>query len=145
MTKQKLQHRGQVKEGKFVPYPECQDIWNFDIESLEGFHVSVEIEPKKYKRSIPQNRYYWGVVVKAIKNEFNKQNTFGRLVSEDATHDFLARRFIGEETYDFAGQSITRHQETKKLSPDEFNKYFGMCIAFGSEYLGIEIPLPNEK
>lgn len=95
-----------------------------------GFYV-LEIKRSKDKRSLNQNKYYWGVIITLFA-----QHT-GYTTNE--SHQELARLFLG---YDHDGKTFTR--STTELDTKEFEKYAEQCRFFMSENLGINVPLPNE-
>ena len=54
---------------------------------------------------------------------------------------FLERKLVSEKT----GDEISIPGSTAKLSTTEFNVFIDEVIRWGSEYLSIQIPMPNEQ
>jgi len=91
----------------------------------------LEIKHSKSRRSLNQNKYYWGVIITLFA-----ENT-GYTTNE--SHQELAGMFL---RYDKEGKNFTR--STTELDTKEFEKYAEQCRFFMSENLGINVPLPNE-
>lgn len=111
---------------------------------LKNGRYQITIESKN-NRSIQQNRYYHGVVVPIVKDGLRDVGFSEIRTSEDA-HEvlkylFLKKRIVNEET----GEVIEKLGSTAKLSTIEFNEYVDEIIRWSAEYLGIQIPLPNEQ
>lgn len=95
------------------------------------------------KRSNPQNRYYWGLVIPMIKTGIKDMGT--DLTSEE-THEFLKAKFnsselINEET----GQCEMIPRSTTILTKLAFSEYVENIQQFASEFLNIVIPDPGEQ
>ncbi len=92
------------------------------------------------KRSNPQNRYYFGVVVKLISSHTG----FSSLeIHEILKHKFLKRGVVlinnrgGREF-----QDIT--ESTTDLNTVQFEEYLSKIRQWASEELSVYIPLPHE-
>jgi len=96
----------------------------------EGNYV-LEIQRSKDKRSLNQNKYYWGVIVTL----FSEQS--GYTVNE--SHQELASMFL---RYDKDGRVFTR--STTELDTKEFEQYAERCRFFMGQEMRINVPLPNE-
>lgn len=111
---------------------------------LKNGRHQVTIESKN-NRSIQQNRYYHGVVVPIVKDGLRDAG-FGEVKSSADAHEilkylFLKKRIVNEET----GEVIELLGTTTILTTIEFNEFVDEIIRWASEYLGIQIPLPNEQ
>lgn len=98
-------------------------------EYLKGLSGRVEIivrKPRK-QRSDPQNRYYWGVIVKAIADHTGH--------TKDEVHDGLRHMFLKD------GWVI---KSTKDLSTAEAEEYHANCRMWAAATFSLIIPLPNE-
>lgn len=91
----------------------------------------IEIQKSKQIRSLNQNRYYWGVVVKILSQHTGYTN--------DETHQELARMFL---SYESNGKTFTR--STTKLNTFDFEKYTEACRVWAKAEMDVYIPLPNE-
>ena len=97
----------------------------------EDVRVLVENKPsRKTNRSINQNNYYWGVVVK-IMADFTGY-------TEDEMHDALRLKFLGKDGI------LKTMKSTKDLSTVEMEEYLANIRMWASRDLGVYIPLPNE-
>lgn len=92
---------------------------------------TIEVVKSKSKRSLSQNAYYWGVVIKIMSDDTG--------FTPDEMHQALKHQFL---LYFKEGKAFTK--STKSLDTKEFEKYAEQCRMFGSENLGLVIPLPNE-
>ncbi len=113
------------------------------VRSLAGKRVTIKLSLYRKKRSSNQNRYYFGVVVKAITEMFRDQ---GNNVDADDVHEFLKLR-VGKLAQVFVtpdGEVLKGLGSTAKLSTQEFEVYMTKCRAFAAEH-GVMIPEPNEK
>lgn len=91
----------------------------------------VEIQKSKQVRSLPQNKYYWGVIVKVVSQHTG--------YTSEETHQELARMFL---SYENNGKLFVR--STTKLNTVEFEKYAESCRDWAKREMDVYIPLPNE-
>lgn len=94
-------------------------------------HFTLEVVKSKNIRSLNQNRYYWGVIVKMIADET------GYMMDE--VHQILKGEFL---RYERDGKTFTR--SSSALNTLEFEQYGEKCRLFAAENLGLTIPLPHE-
>ena len=114
------------------------------IASFEGKEIEITISKAKKKRSNPQNSYYWGVVIPIVKSGLVD---IGYKMTSERTHDFLKERFlkedlVNEETGEVIG---TVSKSTAELTTSQFMDYLAEIQQFSAEFLGVQIPDPNEK
>ena len=112
--------------------------------SLEGILTDITIGAAKKNRSSPQNRYWWGVVVKHVRTRFKE---LGHTLDEDEVHEYLksrckvtAGKVVDEET----GLVIDYVKSTTKLSTSEFMELVADTQQWSAEILNISIPDPTE-
>lgn len=116
-----------------------------ELELLAGKEVEVLIRKKRRYRSLPQNNYYWGVIVPMVQEALI--NTWGeKNISKEQVHEILKREcnkkeLINEET----GEFLTYGKDTHDLSTTEFNEYIEKCRQWSSMWLNIDIPEPDEQ
>lgn len=91
----------------------------------------VEIQKAKQIRSLNQNRYYWGVVVKIISDHTG--------YISDEVHQILARKFLSYQSND-----MNFVRSTSKLNTGDFENYMDKCRTWAKEDMDVTIPLPNE-
>lgn len=100
------------------------------VKGTEDFYT-IEIVKSKRKRSLNQNKYYWGVVLKVISMHTG--------YTSDEVHQELAKMFL---SYDNNGKQFVR--STTKLTTWEFEQYLDKCRAWAQKEMDCHIPMPNE-
>ena len=105
--------------------------------------ISVEIKQAKKRRSIPQNRYYWGVIIPSIHALMVE--TWGNDMHKMEVHEYL-KRYVGKVTKPIklagGGYDIVTNS-SRELTTQEFEVYNEKCRAWGAQH-GVAIPLPKE-
>ena len=120
-----------------------RDLISEVIQSFEGKDIVITIEKKKKRRSNPQNAYYWSVVLPMMQTGF--YNNLGEHVGIQEAHEFLKGRFLFREVVNQElGEVIKLSKSTTELSTIEWETYMDQIRSFSTEFLGINIPLPNE-
>lgn len=104
------------------------------LKSLKG-DVQVTISKRKKIRSIAENSYYWGVVIKIVSDEMG--------LLPDETHEFLKSLFL-KMGMEVKGKRYEVTRSTTLLSTIEFEDYLAKCRAWTSMELNTYIPEPNE-
>ena len=99
--------------------------------------MDVSIVPFKKDRTLPQNRYYFGVVLKHIC----EYTGFTAL----ECHDLFKDSFLPKKTVTIGSKRIERTPSTTELSTIEFNSFIDDVTRYVAEELGLYIPLPNER
>lgn len=96
----------------------------------------VVVRRHKRKRSNPQNRYYWGVVIKILADETGN--------SANDLHDYLLGECFGWVEYQVMDKTRVRPARgTSDMTTEQFEAYCEWCRAFGAQQ-GYYIPHPNE-
>lgn len=121
----------------------------FDIDELKkAFHyakgllevakfgVLITISLKKQKRSIQQNSYYRGVIVKMMADEMGH--------TPNEMHQILTQEFLTIAEIEENGKIYPIVKSTTELKTDEMEEYNENCRRYASKNLHIYIPLPNE-
>jgi hypothetical protein len=73
-------------------------------------------------------------------------NNLGEHVGIQEAHEFLKGRFLFREVVNQElGEVIKLSKSTTELSTIEWEEYMDSIRAFSTEFLGIQIPLPNEN
>lgn len=121
----------EVSKGQLKPVD--PSAWSLGLRSLEGKRVLVDVEPYRKSRSAQQVRYYFGVVVAILGEEFG--------YTKDEMHAALCHRFLGSVDQQ---TGLMKIKSTKDLSTAEFEEHMARIREWaGLEYM-IGIPLPNE-
>lgn len=97
----------------------------------------------KNKRSDPQNRYYFGVIVPMVQKGIYD---LGTEFTKEEVHEFLKARFNTIEIFNEAnGGFITIPQSTTRLTKEQFGEYIAKIQQFAAEFLSIVIPDPGQQ
>lgn len=121
----------EVRRGQLVPVD--PSAWALGIRKLEGKRVTVDVEPYRKSRSAQQNRYYWGVVVAILGEEFG--------YTPDEMHAALNHRFLGDVD---ERTGLMKIGSTKDLGTAEFEEHMSRIREWAALNFNCEIPLPNE-
>lgn len=98
---------------------------------------------KAGKRSNPQNRYYWGLVVPVIQKGLYD---LGHDLTKEETHEFLKAKFNSEELInETTGEVLPIPRSTTRLNKTDFSTYLEKIQQFASEFLNIFIPSPGAQ
>ena len=129
---------GRTKDGKL-------DLFNRKrMEEELSLFPNGEVEiliKRRHRRSNPQNRYYWGVVVEEIRLRLIQ---LGNKFDADTIHQFLKSKFAPVPIIDLDGTVIDNLPgSTAKMNKDEFGEYLDSIIQWSAEFLQISIPLPS--
>jgi len=90
----------------------------------------LQIEKIRNVRSVNQNNYYWGVVIKMLGDEIG--------YSPEEMHNALQIKFLSTHL-----DKLPSVKSTKKLSTKEFEEHLSKIRQWASEQ-GTFLPLPNE-
>lgn len=107
-----------------------------------GKQLMIRIDKRGSRRSNPQNRYYWGVVVQEVKLGFLN---IGYEMTAEETHYFLKEKFNSISIENKEGININVPGSTTQLTKTQFGEYVERIARFAAEFLGITIPQPNES
>ena len=126
--------RGSLKDGKLV----------FDNESyfrtiLSKYEdepkVRIIIEKERGTRSLRQQGYYWGIVLKYIAEYMGER--------EEDLHEIFKAKFL-KSRRQWRGAEMTILKSTTELTSDEFGIYIDRCIQEGAE-LGVVVPMADKE
>lgn len=117
------------------------------LSSFRGKPLTLTVERKKKKRSSPQNRYYWGVVVPIIQLGLLDAGWDRIACSKDNVHELLKSKFLPnrEVTNLKTGEIMEMPGSTAECTTTEMMEYIDEITAFAAEFLGVQIPAPNEE
>lgn len=119
-----------------------------DLQNLEGKDLVLTIERKKKKRSGPQNRYYWSVVVPIVRSGLIDAGwEREKIAGSEQVHELLKHLFckkvelINENT----GEVIEMPPTTTSLTTTDMMEYIEDIQRWSAEFLGVIIPDPGEQ
>lgn len=120
-------------EGGIINYDDkaLMDSW---LAKNEGREIRADFSRRNKKdRSLEQNSYYWGVLIKLIADEIGEDD-------HDAIHEFLKVKFLA-----FDSLFILKFRSTADLSTVEFEDYCAKIRSWAWQFLGVFLPKPNES
>lgn len=92
-------------------------------------------------RSMPQNRYYWGVILKILSDDLG--------YDQDRIHELMKDKFLTEKLHIKNKDGTVTEEEvpksTRNITTQEAEEYFERIKQWGAEYRGLYIPDPNEE
>jgi hypothetical protein len=121
---------GKIESGKMV----LQSRWRM-AEWLAGqkdMPVEIVIRRIRKGRSLPQNSYYWGVVIPILSQHLGYE--------KDEMHEALKFEFL--KIHD--DRPLATARSTTDLSTTEFKTYIEQIQRWAAEFHGCYIPDPGE-
>jgi hypothetical protein len=126
---------GRVKDGQLVMADPVA--WRTLLARHNGREVVVTVTRVQHLRSLPQNRYYHGVVVDMIAGYIGE--------SRDETHELLKSRFLPVRRVELLdGQFIEMPPTTRLLTVEEMTAYIEQVRVWAAQFLGLSIPDAGE-
>jgi len=127
-----MKFRGTVRQG--ILRLENPSGFNELLATFEGRPVSLNMSAGREDRSLPQNSWYWGVIVRMIGEHCG--------YSAEETHDALKQMFLRDRENERDG--LVRIKSSTRLDTREFSDYCEQCRKWAAEFLNLYIPDPNE-
>ena len=144
MNELTIRHIAKFQNGKLIL--DNLTLFQWDLENYKGKDIELIIKGVKDTRSSRMNRYYFGVIMKALTDHFNKEQTFNKKIDAETTHNLMKDRFLGKIFGMLPnGRAIEATESSKGLTNEEFISYFENIIAWSAELFGLIIPKPNEE
>lgn len=132
---------GTIKAGKL--FIRDRAAFNSAISGLkDGWEVELQVTRLQATRSQQQNRYFWGVVIKAISD----YTGYG----PDETHELLKQMFIPKELAILKGNGdvidrFVMGGSTRSMDTVEFGHYMERIKEWAAQELDIYIPDADER
>lgn len=109
-----------------------------ELRTLQGKH-RLTVKVYRARRTDPQNRLYWGVVVASLQTFLREQ---GECYTSEEVHGlmkakFLRKSIINPVTGEIVGETA---RSTATLSVDEFSEYLELCVTWLADMFGIVVP-----
>jgi hypothetical protein len=108
-----------------------------------GKNVVIKIERKGSKRSSPQNRYYWGIVIKEITLRLRELGH--QWLTDEDVHDMMKLKFNYEQIVGEQGEVLELPKSTTTLTKTQFAEYVDNIRMWASGFLSINIPDPGQN
>jgi hypothetical protein len=113
-----------------------------EIKAFPNCDVEIIIK-KKGKRSGPQNRYYFGVVLKEIQLRLRE---LGTETDIETLHEWCKQKFNSEKiVVPETAELIEIGKTTTELNKEEFSEYVERIVEWAASSLCIYIPPPNTQ
>ena len=127
-----MKFRGKVVAGKLQLYR--REEFSDHVKLLEGRLVVLQLTGERKDRSLDQNRWYWGCIVKMLAEHCG--------YTSEEMHEALKERFLRDRINEKAG--LVRIKSSAELDTKEFSEYCEQCRQLAAE-LGVVIPDPGEE
>lgn len=133
---------GKVDENGKLILPQ-RNTFNKDLSCFKGKDVIITVENKTKRRSLEQNKYYWGVIIPLVKQGLLDN---GYRVTTESTHEYLKSNFsIIELVNEHNGEILKSIGNTSNMTTVEMMDYFAKIMQWSAEYLNVIIPEPNQQ
>jgi len=119
---------GKVKDGKLKL--DAPQNYLVELSKFEGQRIELTIRKERHIRSLSQNKYYWGVIIEILSNNFG--------YDKEEMHEELKRKFNPKPSKIDCDK--TYGASTTKMSVAEFGEYLEQVITWASVEYGIIIP-----
>lgn len=130
------------KDGKLII--RNKSLFDAEVENLiEGKEYTLTLKRKYKQRSNKQNSYWWAVVVPIVFHGLREQG-FSEVKTKEDAHEILKGQFLKTRIVNEQGQFIETFKSTTELSTSEFMDLLVEVQQWASEFLGVDIPDPNE-
>ena len=107
------------------------------MRRTKGKLITITYKAVLPTRSLLQNKYYWGVVIKILSKEIG--------YAPDYMHEYMKQEFLWTDDQDMPdGKTAKITHDTKNLTTVQFEDYIYKIRQWADEFLMIDIPLPNQ-
>ncbi len=114
-----------------------------ELLTMANKKVDVSVQTRRKTRSVAQNSFYFGVVVQIVREGLID---IGYLVGLEETHELLKSKFAEKELInEKTGEILKTTTSTASMSTVDFMLFIQHIQQWSVEYLGVEIPDPNEQ
>lgn len=108
-----------------------------ESESIEFENGYIALFSADRKRTIPQNAYYWGVVIKMLTDLTGYEPSI--------LHEYLCRKFIGEKSRSVFDELIRIRGSSSDLTTSEFQEFIEKVRVWAFEKFGNECDIPDSE
>lgn len=123
-----MELRAKIENGKYIGEKP-------DFTKFEGKEILLSVKEYKPTRSQPQNKYYWGVVLRYISGETGH--------TPEELHEIFKQKYLEPIITKFAGVFYTITASTTNQDTKIFADYITQIRNFASSELNIYIPEPE--
>jgi len=118
---------------KPLSFQDSKNLFRYLRRFKDGTLLDVAFHRVGKLRSLAQNRYYWGVVIKMIADEIGED--------PETVHEAMKFKFLATENPDLQIQIV---RSTTDLTIFEVRDYWEKIQRWASEFLNCIIPDPNQ-
>jgi len=130
-----VRHAGTVTKGQLILADPAA--WRAAVARHEGRQVFVTVVRQQHLRTMPQNRYYHGVVVDSIAGYIGE--------SREETHELLKEKFLPRRRVELLdGKFLEMPPSTRHLSVEAFSAYVEQVRVWAAQWLHLSIPDANQ-
>lgn len=114
------------------------------VQNFEGKEIEITIKRKYKQRSLPQNAFYWGVIIPMFQELINEH--WGEIKSSEEIHEILKSQCNYTEKVNQQTGEITKiPQSTTELTTAGWLEYEQKIRQFAMDFFHATIPEPNEQ
>lgn len=114
------------------------------ICSFNNSDVVLTFDKPKKKRSSPQNRYYWGLLIPLMQQ--GAKDLWGEIWSIDKAHKHLSGKFVFHESVNEKTGEVTQTpKSTTELTTTAMEVYHTEIRIYLLQDFDINAPEPNEE
>lgn len=133
-----------IVQGRFVTR-QVKDL----LRELEDQQVEVCIRPRRAYTSLPQMRYYRGVVIRLLAmcmRDLGATGPYGGPITDEEVHEIMAMRYLRETVLvnPDTGECMDIVPSTSKITTARMVEYVEAVRAYARETFDLYIPDPNE-
>ena len=121
---------GKVRDGKLKL--DAPQSYLVEISRLEGQRIELTIRKERRVRSLSQNKYYWGVIIEILSDNFG--------YDREEMHEALKFKFLKKH----GDTDLVTVGSTAKLSTAEFTGYIDEIIRWASTEHQVVIPSASD-
>ena len=115
-----------------------------EFSALTDGYYLCDLKLKK-TRSLNQNRFWWGIMVPAVKDGL-RDIGYREVKTDNDAHEVIKGLFLKKQIGTPGEQKIIEITgSTADLTTVEFNELIDQVIHWSVEFLGVQIFLPNEQ
>lgn len=115
------------------------------LKHYAGKTIRIKIAKWTKPRSLPQNRYYFGILIPQVIDALVDNGIDRSELDTNLVHDMLKMKFLKKELVSEHGEVIEYVQQTSKLTTEEFSIYIDDIVRWCAETLSYVVYLPNEQ
>jgi hypothetical protein len=112
--------------------------WRIALQKLAGKRIEVVIRQPKSKRSLDQNKWWWGIAIPLLADELGYDKH-----EHDGLHYALVSKCFGVTQDTRTGVEVP-NKRSSQLTVAEFAELMEWVTRFAAQEWGVVLPLPGE-